>query len=800
MAATVGTIKTDITLDARQFTSTLKKVETVTGRTSRAVKSSSARMEKAMSDSMRSVSKSMQSMATSIASIKSKMDSTKQSTQAVSKSMTSMASSTARASSMASNSITGMVGKITSLKSAAISTAGAVLTGFGISTLVGNFKTMAIELDGAAKRMKFVTGSASAAAEKFKELSDLGNRLGISTQALATSYGTFAAAARGTALEGKKSEDLFIAMSEASSVLGMTSEQTAGSMYALSQMMGGGTIRAEELFLQLNDRLPGAARIFADAIGVSQSELRELMKQGKLVSEDVLPKVAEKMHEVFGAEAQKNAKGLTAAITRSSNAYQDMKMALVEITEGAAISFFEALATAINATTAAMKFLNKAFVKIPREMSTGNISSGLGFITNQKVPEVAKDTEIAGFKGRDQLAGPGPIEVEAPDVVTVLSNVEIDTSEKGLGSVKTKIQKAMDSLAADVDTSKIASSVNAKLIEVNQDIETFYDGLVEPGHDLKEGIQGQIEKVAMGVVDGSKTVAEALKEANNIITGEQEAFMIKAQMLAEKEAEIAEKNREASLIKPEQSLAYAALETTMNSVNSAFETFIRTGKVDFKDMILSLVADIQKLITKFFVLMPLMNAMGIQGGAPAPALSGLGKIFGFAKGGVIDEEIFGIGTRSGKRYSFGEQGPEAIVPMSGNSASETISSMKSAGSPEGFGMMQPPKQQVGETIKKTVPEPLAIEMPSFQEKRVDFSRAANDTSSRVYDRVKEANLDEPSKASGNKVENINISISALDSKSVVDLMTNNPAAITGPLSEALELGERNVTSAIRGVL
>lgn len=47
---------------------------------------------------------------------------------------------------------------------------------------------------------------------------------------------------------------------------------------------------------------------------------------------------------------------------------------------------------------------------------------------------------------------------------------------------------------------------------------------------------------------------------------------------------------------------------------------------------------------------------------------------------------------------------------------------------------------------------------------------------------------------------INIAISALDSKSLVDLMKSNPQAITAPISEALSVGDKGLIQSIRGAL
>ena len=45
--------------------------------------------------------------------------------------------------------------------------------------------------------------------------------------------------------------------------------------------------------------------------------------------------------------------------------------------------------------------------------------------------------------------------------------------------------------------------------------------------------------------------------------------------------------------------------------------------------------------------------------------------------------------------------------------------------------------------------------------------------------------------------NVNITINALDSKSVTELLRENPQAVTTPIVEALSLGDRGLSSALR---
>ena len=46
----------------------------------------------------------------------------------------------------------------------------------------------------------------------------------------------------------------------------------------------------------------------------------------------------------------------------------------------------------------------------------------------------------------------------------------------------------------------------------------------------------------------------------------------------------------------------------------------------------------------------------------------LGHGHGYAQGGPITEPITGFGHRTGARYTFGEAGPEYVVPLSGGNA------------------------------------------------------------------------------------------------------------------------------------
>lgn len=81
-------------------------------------------------------------------------------------------------------------------------------------------------------------------------------------------------------------------------IRGLDAEQLKGIMTAFTQMASKGRVQAEELRGQLGDRLPGAEQMFADALGVNTQQLDALMKNGKLLSKDVLPRVSAQMKKM----------------------------------------------------------------------------------------------------------------------------------------------------------------------------------------------------------------------------------------------------------------------------------------------------------------------------------------------------------------------------------------------------------------------------------------------------------------------------------------------------------------------
>ncbi len=161
-----------------------------------------------------------------------------------------------------------------------------------------------------------------------KFLNDQVDRLGLDLTAAYSGYKTFSGALMDTSLQGAKGNEIFRQVSEATTVMGLSGEQTEGAFLALGQMMSKGTVSAEELRGQLGERIPGAFQIAAKAMGVTTAQLGDMMKKGQVISEDFLPKFGAELEKRFGKQAGKASESLQSNLNRLDAEWQRLKVTL----------------------------------------------------------------------------------------------------------------------------------------------------------------------------------------------------------------------------------------------------------------------------------------------------------------------------------------------------------------------------------------------------------------------------------------------------------------------------------------
>lgn len=192
--------------------------------------------------------------------------------------------------------------------------------GIGLSNLVSRFIDVARETNRVTTALKNVSGSMSQYADNQRYLLELAKKYGLEINALTANYAKFTAAASISGMSMMDQRKVFESVSRACTAFGMSADDSNGVMLALSQMMSKGKISSEELRLQMGERLPVALQAMAKAAGVSVGGLDKLMKQGQLMSKDVLPKFAEALKEMIPNVDTDN---LETSVNRLKNAFTE---------------------------------------------------------------------------------------------------------------------------------------------------------------------------------------------------------------------------------------------------------------------------------------------------------------------------------------------------------------------------------------------------------------------------------------------------------------------------------------------
>lgn len=193
--------------------------------------------------------------------------------------------------------------------------------GIGLSNLVSRFIDVARETNRVTTALKNVSGGMAQFAENQRFLLVMAKKYGLEINALTGNYAKFTAAASISGMSMMDQRKIFESVSRAVTAFGMSADDSNGVFLALSQMMSKGKISSEELRLQMGERLPIALQAMAKAAGTSVAGLDKLLKQGKLMSADVLPKFAEALNEMIPNVDTDN---LETSVNRLKNTFTEL--------------------------------------------------------------------------------------------------------------------------------------------------------------------------------------------------------------------------------------------------------------------------------------------------------------------------------------------------------------------------------------------------------------------------------------------------------------------------------------------
>lgn len=177
-----------------------------------------------------------------------------------------------------------------------------------------------MSLDRVRSRLEGLSRTNQEAGADFEKIRAIADQTGNSFTVLAEQWTNIKAAAKGTSLEGEKSFEVFQNIAVAAAQFRLSGVQVEATFKAISQMMSKGTVQLEELKGQLGDQLPVAMQAAAKAMGVTTKELNNLIRKGKVTTEEFLVPFSQAVAELLGVDPSKRVDTLQASIGRLSNA------------------------------------------------------------------------------------------------------------------------------------------------------------------------------------------------------------------------------------------------------------------------------------------------------------------------------------------------------------------------------------------------------------------------------------------------------------------------------------------------
>ncbi len=220
-----------------------------------------------------------------------------------------------------------------------------LVAAFGVDQVI----SFANQVVGAAMAMEQLAATyqavfKDAAAEQLRYAASMADAFGKSLLDVAGSYKKFAAAADAVGLSTANQQRTFEAVTAALTKVGGSSQDVAGALLALEQMLSKGTVQAEEYRQQFAERIPGALKMGADALGVTTAAFQKMMENGEVVSTEFIPKLATQL-ERFGDGWQATADTAQANAERLKNSFLELSNspALTGL-----VSFIEKIGTAFN--------------------------------------------------------------------------------------------------------------------------------------------------------------------------------------------------------------------------------------------------------------------------------------------------------------------------------------------------------------------------------------------------------------------------------------------------------------------
>jgi tape measure domain-containing protein len=234
-----------------------------------------------------------------------------------------------------------------------ITTLGGVAAAYANLRVAQQAVQTGIQREESARRLQFLAKGYNEVTQAQLAAARAGRQFGLSTtesnQQFAQLYGRL----RPLNVSIQDVEAAFIGFNTAAKVSGATSAESAGALLQLTQALGSGVLRGQELNSVL-EQAPGLVVALTKELGAPISQIRKLAEDGKITSEVVIRALKRAATEGAG-QLEAAMQGPSQQIKNLQNAFQDFQVEVVQAIMPAVIESVKALTKILESATQYVK-------------------------------------------------------------------------------------------------------------------------------------------------------------------------------------------------------------------------------------------------------------------------------------------------------------------------------------------------------------------------------------------------------------------------------------------------------------
>jgi len=502
---------------------------------------------------------------------------------------------------------------------------------------IGEIAAFSAELKLQREALRLVIGDTEKFNKSQEFLAKTSEKLAIPQNLITRQFTSLTASVIGAGKSVEEAEDVFLAIASGIRGTGGSLEDMRAAMVATAQVFSKGKVSAEELRQQLGERLPGAFTLFADSMNMMPADLDKALEQGKVTLDDFMG-FAEHLFNKYGENAEILASSPEAAGDRLQTSLANLKDNVGALLKPIGASFQNFSKIAVDGLNDIVKGLRNLVDNFVKEKELLEILS-LTKNERQKINTEAKDRAI------EQILN---TVITQDDINKILENTKFTINLAGRQERFNKDVQAL--LGKKLSESKDALFLFEKAFgknlsdltgEIRRDM--FKEMIDELGlSDELDKLRNKINGTKNDMNDLGETSVSVFKSMKN---GAQDYL---------------------NSIKDVGKQMQDAFVNAFKGMEDAFVDFVMTGKLNFKDLTRSILADITRIIIRQKLMMPLLKGVNNIFGLDLK-LNAAGNVFAangiipYAKGGIVNKPtIFPFANGVGL---MGEAGAEAILPL-----------------------------------------------------------------------------------------------------------------------------------------